>query len=109
MIAFIISSHCTPKQIKDIVGKSVWKKIVHNSFTLNSIISRGINNVNQIENIKYRVDISPSILDRDMPWSEETATFTKIVNKFCKEQRILTKWSKVYEVINIVRDTIDLS
>lgn len=108
LIPFILSTCATPKEIKDLVGRSTWKKIIHNSFTLNNKISKYFCHKQSLTQVSRLVDCSSSIIEHFGSGNETYCEILNVVNKICKEQRILTKYEKCKSVYDLVKDTIEL-
>lgn len=112
---FYRSSFSSVKELKEFLGKSIWKKIINNSFTRNSlIVATSLSWVNY----KYTLDASNIAKRLDLPsgylkvFNPNTFIHDDIYNlsgKLIKKERYVGNIEKSLEIVNTIRDFIAMA
>ena len=109
IIPLCMKLNCTPKQLKDMVGRANWKKLLRNSITRNNILADMVAfKGGKWDNIDNIIDLPPTYLKysyRDSWYSHEVLS---IGAKLAVAGRYISKDGKCYNVCSMIHDTINM-
>lgn len=102
LIPILLKVRMTPKEIKDAVGNTTWRKLTKISYTkaqyLSTFLSEG-----KVHSIENYIDLSTSYMANAKRLS--TNIPHKVINRIALEERCLTKADNVYDIARLVCDT----